>query len=37
LQRPGTDASITVFTDEGNPINMLAAIIQWIGSVLAYL
>ena len=37
LRRPGTEASITVFTDEGNPINMLAAIVQWIGSKLAYL
>jgi multidrug resistance efflux pump len=37
LRRPGTEASITVFTDEGNPINMLAGIIQWIGSLLAYL
>jgi RND family efflux transporter MFP subunit len=36
LRRPGTEASVTVFTDEGNPINMLAGIIQWIGSVLAY-
>jgi multidrug resistance efflux pump len=37
LRRPGTEASITVFTDEGNPINMLAGIVQWIGSKLAYL
>ena len=37
LRRPGTEASITVFADEGNPINMLAGIIQWIGSKLAYL
>ena len=37
LRRPGTEASITVFTDEGNPINMLASIVQWIGSKLAYL
>jgi RND family efflux transporter MFP subunit len=37
LRRPGTEASITVFTDEGNPINALASIIQWIGSMLAYI
>ncbi|MEP5763532.1 MAG: HlyD family efflux transporter periplasmic adaptor subunit [Halieaceae bacterium] len=37
LRRPGTEASITVFADEGNPINALASIIQWIGSKLAYL
>ena len=37
LRRPGTEASITVFTDEGNPVNMLAGIVQWIGSKLAYL
>ena len=37
LRRPGTEASITVFTDEGNPINLLARIVQWIGSKLAYL
>jgi hypothetical protein len=37
LRRPGTEASITVFTDEGNPINVLAKIVQWIGSKLAYL
>jgi RND family efflux transporter MFP subunit len=37
LHRPGTEASITVFADEGNPINVLAVIVQWIGSKLAYL
>lgn len=37
LRRPGTEASITVFTDEDNPINLLAAIVQWLGSKLAYL
>ena len=37
LRRPGTEASITVFTDEGNPINMLAGILQWIASLMAYL
>jgi RND family efflux transporter MFP subunit len=37
LRRPGTEASITVFNDEGNPINALASIIQWIGSMLAYI
>jgi RND family efflux transporter MFP subunit len=37
LKRPGTEASVTVFTDEDNPINLLATIVQWIGSKLAYL
>jgi multidrug resistance efflux pump len=37
LRRPGTEASITVFVDEGNPINALASILQWISSKLAYL
>lgn len=36
LRRPGTEASVTVFTSEGNPINALAGIVQWIGSLLAY-
>jgi multidrug resistance efflux pump len=37
LRRPGTEASITVFNDEDNPINMLAGILQWIVSKVAYL
>lgn len=37
LRRPGTEASITVFSDEDNPINMLAGIVQWIVSKVAYL
>lgn len=37
LRRPGTIASATVITDEGNPINILAVIIQWIGTWLDYI
>lgn len=32
LRRPGTQASVTVFTDEENPINVLARILQWIAT-----
>lgn len=32
LRRPGTQASVTVFTDEDNPINVLARILQWIAT-----
>lgn len=32
LQRSGTQASVTVFTDEDNPINMLAKILQWLAT-----
>lgn len=37
VRRPGTEASVTVFTSEGNPINALAGILQWISSKLAYI
>ncbi len=37
LRRPGTEASVTVFTDEGNPVNVLANILQWISAWLAYI
>ena len=29
LRRPGTLATVTIFTDKGNPINVLAKILQW--------
>jgi RND family efflux transporter MFP subunit len=32
LKRSGTQASVTVFTDEDSPINILAVVIQWIGT-----
>ena len=32
LLRPGTLAQATVFTDEGNPINVLAKILMWISA-----
>ena len=32
LRRPGTLATVTVFTDEGNPINVLAKILLWIST-----
>ena len=32
LRRSGTQASVTVFTDEDSPINILAVVIQWIGA-----
>ena len=37
LRRPGIEANVTVFTDEGNPINMLAGILQWVSSWMNYL
>lgn len=36
LRRAGTVASVTFFTDEGNPINTLAHILQWISTWMAY-
>jgi multidrug resistance efflux pump len=32
LRQPGKLAQVTVFTDEGNPINVLAKILQWIST-----
>lgn len=32
LRQPGKLAQVTVFTDEGNPINILAKILQWIST-----
>ena len=29
-RRPGTLAQVTIFTDDGNPINVLAKVLQWI-------
>lgn len=37
VRREGTTAAVTVFTDPENPINILAKILQWIGSLIAYL
>jgi len=37
LARPGGVAQVTVFTDEGNPINMLAKLLMWISSWTNYL
>jgi len=37
LKRAGTAASVTFFTDEGNPINTLANILQWISSWMTYI
>ncbi|MCJ8318354.1 MAG: efflux RND transporter periplasmic adaptor subunit [Colwellia sp.] len=37
IKREGTTAAVTVFTDKDNPLNILGKIIQWIGSLIAYL
>jgi multidrug resistance efflux pump len=37
LRRGGSLASATFFTDEGNPINALAKILQWVSTWLAYI
>jgi RND family efflux transporter MFP subunit len=37
LARPGVIAQVTVFTDEGNPINILAKILKWISTWANYL
>jgi RND family efflux transporter MFP subunit len=36
LRQPGKLANVTVFTDEGNPINILAKILQWISTWLDF-
>lgn len=36
LRRPGGLVSVTVLTDEDNPINILAVILQWIGAWVSY-
>lgn len=35
--RPGTLAQVTVFTDEGNPINVLAKVLMWISAWANYI
>ena len=37
LRQPGTLAKVTVFTDEGNPINVLANILQWISTWMSFI
>jgi hypothetical protein len=37
LKQPGKLASVTVFTDEGNPINILAKVIMWISTWMAFI
>ena len=37
LARPGGVAQVTVFTDEGNPINALAKLLMWISTWMNYL
>ncbi len=37
LSRPGGVAQVTVFTDEGNPINALAKLLMWISTWANYL
>jgi len=37
LARPGGVAQVTVFTDEGNPINALAKLLMWISTWANYL
>jgi RND family efflux transporter MFP subunit len=37
LRRGGAIASVTFFTDEGNPINALAKTLQWISTWMAYI
>ena len=37
LARPGVVAQVTVFTDEGNPINALAKLLMWISAWANYL
>jgi multidrug resistance efflux pump len=36
LHRTGGEATVTVFTDDGNPINVLARILQWVGTWMAF-
>lgn len=37
LARPGSVAQVTVFTDEGNPINILAKVLMWLSAWASYL
>jgi multidrug resistance efflux pump len=36
LRQPGKLANVTVFTDEGNPINILARVLQWVSTWLDF-
>jgi RND family efflux transporter MFP subunit len=36
VRRPGTEASLTIFTEEGHPINILSQILQFIGTWMNY-
>ena len=36
LRRPGGLAAVTIYTDEGNPINILARILQWFSTWLDF-
>ena len=36
LRRAGGLASVTIYTDEGNPINILARILQWTSTWLDF-
>jgi RND family efflux transporter MFP subunit len=36
LRQPGKIASVTVFTDEDNPINVLAKVLQWVSTWMAF-
>ena len=37
LREPGKLAQVTVFTDEGNPINILAKVLQWVSTWLDFI
>jgi RND family efflux transporter MFP subunit len=37
LRQPGKLAQVTVFTDEGNPINILAKVLQWVSTWLDFI
>ncbi len=36
VRRPGMEASLTIFTEEGHPINILSQILQFIGTWMNY-
>jgi RND family efflux transporter MFP subunit len=36
LQHPGNLAAVTIFADEGNPINILAKVLQWVSTWMAF-
>jgi multidrug resistance efflux pump len=37
LKQAGKRASVTIFTDESNPINILAKVLQWVSTWLAFI